>query len=218
MTTRSPDRVPHIKVALVDDDPRFRRFVSALLEGEPRFHFTGAHADADAALRLIPFEKPEVLLLDLELPGADGAALIPRLKKQLPQLEILVLTVHDQPHWIFPAIQAGATGYLVKADASAVEIVEAIERVHAGDAPMSAPIARLVLQTLRERAANVSAVSSLTAREREILSLLWRGHTNKEIATALHRSDRTVGTHVRHVLDKLHVHSRTAAAQKYLNR
>lgn len=171
----------------------------------------GAHA-----LRTVPKHQPDVVIMDINLPDVSGIECTARLKQLHPRLQILILTVYDDRRQIFKALEAGASGYLLKRSAPD-EIVRAIRDVKAGGAPMSAEIARKVVQSFhRPAAARAQDVEALTARETEILGYLAQGHATKEIADKLGVGYATVCTHLGHIYEKLHVRSRTAAVVKYL--
>lgn len=155
--------------------------------------------------------------MDLHLPGENGLDCIRNLKEQLPDARILMLTVEEHSGLVFAALRAGASGYLVKTGEPSA-ILDAIREVHCGGAPMSAHIARLVVQSFHQPAAGASDLADLTRRETEILDQLARGWTSQEIADGLSLSIYTVQTHLRHIYEKLHVRSRTEAASKYLGR
>jgi DNA-binding NarL/FixJ family response regulator len=204
-----------IRVSIVEDHATYRAYLAALIGGADGFTCTGAHRTAEEALEQIPRERPHVVLLDLELPGMSGVELIPKLKERLPELEILVLTVHKDPHRIFAALETGATGYLVK-PASPVRILEAIAEVRAGGAPMSSQIARLVVKAFHQRGESKRDLAMLSPREQQILELVAKGFRSREIAQELHLSDHTVSSHLYNTYAKLHVHTRAAATAKYL--
>jgi DNA-binding NarL/FixJ family response regulator len=143
----------------------------------------------------------------------DGSELIAHLKSRKPHLEILVLTIHDAPKRIFEALEAGASGYLVK-PSPAARILEAIQEVFDGGSPMSAPVARVVIRTFHQRGRDKTQLAGLTRREAEVLHLLSQGMHYKEIAARLGISPRTVGGHLQHIYEKLHVHSATEALVK----
>ncbi len=205
------------RVTIVEDNNELRESLAVLLEGSPGFTCAGSHRTAELALKALPFEKPDMLLLDLELPHMSGEEFIREAKARWPKIEILVLTVHDEPRRIFAALEAGASGYLVKPAAPA-KLLEALTDVASGGSPMSSQIARLVLSTFRERGKHKHDLGQLTPREEEILALLSKGHRYQEIAKELSISLRTVGTHLHNIYEKLHVRSRTEAAAKYLQR
>ena len=206
-----------IRVTLVEDDSEFREHLRALIGGSAGFDCVGAHASAERALGGVPIEKPEVVLLDLELPGKSGLDLIAELNVVHPEIEIVVLTIHDDTNRIFAALEAGASGYLVK-PAAPVRILEAITEARNGGAPMSSQIARLVVKTLHERGRSKKQLDRLTLREQEILGWLAKGFRYQEIADQLGISIRTVSTHLHNIYDKLHVRSRGAATARFLDR
>jgi DNA-binding NarL/FixJ family response regulator len=210
-------RANDIKVATVEDDDDFRGHLSALIGGANGFCCIGDYRSAEAALKHLPVEQPNVLLLDLELPNKQGDELIPEFAARWPKMAILVLTIHDDPARIFPALEAGAVGYLVKPVAP-TRLLEAIAEAHAGGSPMSSQIARLVVRRFQDQGRARQKLDSLTPRETEILDHIARGLYTKEIATMLGISDRTIGSHLRKIYDKLQVHSRSAALAKFLNR
>ena len=206
------------QVSIVEDNRQFREYLASLLRGAPGFGCAGVHATAESALKHVPFERPDVLILDLELPGRPGLDCIEELRSRLPKLDILVLTICDDAQHIFEALKRGATGYLHKPLTSAGELLEAITEIRRGGSPMSSAIARLVIKTFQQRRRVQDEVDSLSARELEILELVSRGLRNAEIGVTLHISPSTVGTHLHRIYEKLQVHTRAAAAAKYLRR
>jgi DNA-binding NarL/FixJ family response regulator len=210
----SVHKVP-IRVSIVEDNDPFREHLAALIGGAQGFSCSGAHRTAEQALKRIPVEKPDIVLLDLELPHLPGEECIRELKARLPGLEIVVLTIHDDSRRIFDALEAGATGYLVKPVAPA-KILEALTEAAAGGAPMSSQIARLVIHTFHERGQRKQELKQLTAREEEILAYVAKGYQSPEIAAELGISLSTVSTHLHHIYEKLQVRTRVGAAAKYL--
>lgn len=213
MLARSTD----IKVATIEDDDEFRGHLTALIGGAEGFACIGSYRSAEVALRHLPVEQPDVLLLDLELPGRNGDDFIAEVSARWPEIAVLVLTVHDDCERIFPALETGAVGYLVKPVAPA-RLLEAIAEAHTGGSPMSSQIARLVVRRFQEQGRARPKLNGLSPRETEILEHIARGLENKEIASLLGLSDRTIGSHLRNIYDKLHVHSRAAAVARFLNR
>jgi DNA-binding NarL/FixJ family response regulator len=209
--------ITDIKVVTVEDDENFRAHLVALISGTQGFRCVGSHRTVESALKGLPAEQPDVLLLDLELPGASGLELLADVAARWPKLAVLVLTVHDDSQRIFQALEAGAVGYLVKPVPPA-KLLEAIAEAHAGGSPMSSQIARLVVRRFREHGQLRRQLEGLTPREAEVLDHVARGFETKEIATALDISERTVGSHLRNIYDKLHVHSRAAAIARLLER
>ncbi len=212
-----------IQVALVEDDPNLRANLTAMLNSASGFQCQAAYPDGLAALRGIPANRPDVVLMDINLPGMLGTDCVRQLKELTPKLPVLMLTVYEDSEQIFKSLMSGATGYLLKRT-SKDKLLDAIREVDAGGAPMSRQIARRVVQyfqNVRELPAdarNASAVVNLTEREQEVLAALAKGHSYKEIADLLRISFETVRTHLRTIYEKLHVHSRTEAVLKYLGR
>jgi len=204
-----------IKVSIVEDNDRFRESLSVMLNGCPGFRCAGTHRTAEEALTQIPKEAPDVVLMDIELPKRSGIECVRELKRLLPTVPVMMLTAYDNPEKIFESLRAGACGYLLKRT-SLAEVLEAIEEMHRGGSPMSTQIARRVVASLHQPTAK--AATALTEREEQILARLAKGFSNKEIADLLNVSLETVRTHLRHIYEKLHVHSRTEAVVKYLDR
>jgi DNA-binding NarL/FixJ family response regulator len=219
MNKRNVNKV--IQVALVEDDPNLRANLTAMLNSSLGFHCQGAYPDGLAALRGIPTKRPDVVLMDINLPGMLGTECVRQLKDLTPHLPVLMLTVYEDSEQIFKSLMAGATGYLLKRT-SKDKLLEAIREVNAGGAPMSRQIARRVVQFFQKAnelpadTRNASAVIDLTEREKEVLTALAKGYAYKEIADQLKISFETVRTHLRTIYEKLHVHSRTEAVLKYL--
>jgi DNA-binding NarL/FixJ family response regulator len=201
-----------IRVSIVDDAEEIRESLAALLRSSEGFSLRGAYGSAEAALEGVSLDRPDVLLMDINLPGMSGIDCVRRMKKETPGLQVIMLTVYEDPDAIFDSLAAGASGYLLKRT-SPERILEAISEVSRGGAPMSSQIARKVVQSFSTPAAEPS--QGLTAREHEILGLLAKGYRYKEIADALHISVETVRSHLHKVYEKLHVRSRTEAVRKY---
>ncbi len=214
-----------IQVALVEDDPGVRANLAKMIDGTPGFRCQAAYADGLAALAGIPANRPDVVLMDINLPGMLGPECVRRLKSVAPGLPVLMLTVYDDSEQVFKSLMAGATGYLLKRTPKD-KLLEAIREVHDGGAPMSRQIARRVVQFFQQidqmpATANASRspeIATLTEREEQVLAGLAKGHLYKEIADQLRISFETVRTHVRSIYEKLHVHSRTEAVLKYFGR
>jgi DNA-binding NarL/FixJ family response regulator len=203
-----------ISVAIVEDNARFRKEMTKFLEGCAEFTVTGAFGSAEQALAELPKQPPEVVLMDINLPKASGIECTSRLKAVLPKLHILMLTVYEDTDSIFQALQAGATGYLLKR-ALPDEIIAAIHDVRSGGSPMTGHIARKVVESFRQvPASSGEAEENLSPREREILDYLAQGYQYKEIAAALNISYATVRTHIERVYQKLQVCSRAQAVAK----
>jgi DNA-binding NarL/FixJ family response regulator len=204
-----------ITVSIVEDIRGTRENLVTLLNGEPNLRCLNAYASGEEALRGIPRDKPDVALLDIKLPGMSGVECVARLKKLMPELRLLMLTTYEEHDLIFNSLRAGASGYILKQMLHG-ELVQAIEQVHAGGAPMSMQIARKLVNYFNQLPPPVSDVETLTQREHEILELLSKGYFYKEIGTQLGISMNTVRTHLKHIYEKLHVQSRKDATLKFL--
>jgi DNA-binding NarL/FixJ family response regulator len=205
-----------IKVAIVDDDEGIRSSLAALIRKAPALSLAGDYPDAETAIKEIPKNIPDVVLMDINLPGTKGVECVRQLKTALPKVQFLMLTVYDDSDSLFNSLKAGASGYLLKRTA-ANRLVEAIHDVHAGGSPMTPQLARRVVQYF-SRPESDAAVAKLTPGEREFLEQLARGYAYKEIADRMDISIDTVRSYVRTVYEKLHVHSRTEAVVKFLRR
>ncbi len=206
-----------IRVGVVEDKETFRKHLAALIAGADGFACVGEHPSAESALKHLARERPDVLVLDLELPELSGDDAIRAFKAQPHPPEILVLTVHKDPQRIFKALEAGASGYLTKPVAPA-RLLEGVVELRGGGAPMSAPIARLVIQTFHQRGSTTLQAESLSPRETEILQLLAQGYPSKEIAERSRIAVSTVSSHLHKIYGKLHVRSRTEALAKVFGR
>ena len=204
-----------IKVAIVDDDEGIRTSLAALIRRAPALKLAGDYPDAETALKEIPRHPPDVVLMDINLPGIKGVECVRQLKSTLPQVQFLMLTVYEDSDSLFNSLKAGASGYLLKRTASA-RLLEAIRDVHGGGSPMTPQLARRVVKFFSKPAEGEVSVSRLTPGEREFLDQLANGYAYKEIADRMKISIDTVRSYVRTVYEKLHVHSRTEAVVKYL--
>jgi len=206
-----------IKVSIVDDNEGIRSSLAALIRRAPTLKLLGEYPDAETALKEIPTKIPDVVLMDINLPGLNGVECVRQLKAVLPKLQVLMLTVYEDNDSLFNSLKAGASGYLLKRTASA-RLLEAIHEVSTGGAPMTPQLARRVVQFFNAPAKEDPAVARLTPGEREFLDQLANGYAYKEIADRMKISIDTVRSYVRTVYEKLHVHSRTEAVVKYLRR
>lgn len=201
-----------IRVAIVEDDCSVRENLAKLVDGTAGFSCVASCDSAEAAWQQLPPCNPEVVLMDIHLPGRSGITCVERLRKMLADTQIIMLTIEEDNERVFESLKAGATGYLVK-HATPAEILDAIVQVHRGGAPMSASIARKVVTAFRQPV-SAGEEPQLSEREAEVLRLLARGHRSKEIAGDLGIGVGTVNTHVRHIYEKLHVRSRAEAVAK----
>ncbi len=206
-----------ITVAIVEDVRETRENLTALLRAEEGISFLNAYANAEDAVRGIPLDRPNVALVDIRLPHMSGIDCVAKLKAQLPELEVLMVTTYEEPDLIFNSLRAGAKGYVLKS-APPEELIQSIRQVHAGGAPMSMQIARKVVDYFAVRGSVVAQTEALSPREQEVLTLLAEGFLYKEISDKLDINVTTVRTHLRRIYEKLHVRSRTEATAKFLQR
>lgn len=205
-----------ITVAIVEDNAAICASLERVINASDRCRCVSTSRNAEQALQAVPQHRPEVVIMDINLPGLTGIECIARLKPQLPKTQFLVFTVYNDSRQIFSALEAGASGYLLKRSAPEA-IVQAVADVQAGGAPMSAEIARKVVSSFQKPAAAPgNGIEALTPREKEILQLVTEGLATKEIADRSGVSYTTICTHLGNIYEKLHVHSRTAAAKKFL--
>jgi len=202
-------------IGIVEDDAVLRKSLTRLVGDTYGSHNVIACASGEEAVKKFPVHKPQVVLMDLNLPQMPGTECIRRVKELLPTTQVIVLTVYEDSEHIFRALKAGASGYLLKRS-DPDEVLEAITNARDGGAPMSSQVAQRVVQSFHEPASTNLDTTSLTEREKEILDLLCKGFANKEIADKLNISVPTVRTHLRHIYEKLHVRSRSEAIVKYL--
>lgn len=206
---------PPITIGIVEDDSRIRASLTAILEDEDDFECVGAFASAEEALTYIPKLNPKVVLMDVNLPVMNGIDCVRRLTARPNPPQVIMLTVRQDSDIIFDSLAAGASGYLLKPP-TALELVEAVRNVTAGGAPMTASIARRVVQSFNRARAHTKETESLSPREVQVLELLVKGSAYKEVAAELGISYSTVQRHIESIYRKLHVHSRTHAVSKYL--
>ena len=204
-----------IKVSIVEDNRGTRESLSELLGRAPALRCVGAHPTGEEALQRIPAEEPDVVLMDINLPGMSGIECVSLLKQQMPKMQVLMLTTYEESDLIFDSLRRGASGYLLK-NLPPTELIQAVEQVHAGGAPMSMQIARKVVNHFQQIRHPMSEVEQLTKREQEILALLAKGFLYKEIADQLGITLSTVRAHLHAIYEKLHVQSRTEAVVKFL--
>jgi len=203
-----------ITVAIVEDNEESCAMLVKIIAREPQLDCIGTCSSGENALEVLPRNPPQVVIMDIRLPGISGIQCTARLRQLLPETHVLVYTVHGDDELVFKALKAGASGYLLKRSTKA-EILEAIFDVHQGGAPMSGEIARKVVRSFSEPAAPKETVR-LTPRQEEILGLLARGFVAKEIAQKLGISFDTVHFHLKDIYAKLHVRSKMEAVLKYL--
>jgi DNA-binding NarL/FixJ family response regulator len=208
---------PTIQVAIVEDDNGLRENMREWLGQQSSLSCIGTFGTAEAAINGLPKCRPDVWLVDINLPGQSGIFFVAKLGTVQPQAKALMLTAYEDGERIFEALKAGAIGYLLKRHA-ARQLLSAIQQLYNGGAPMSPEVARKVVAHFHQATQGRPDLDALTARERGILDQLSKGSAYKEIADHLHISIDTVRTHLRSIYDKLHVHSRTEAVVKYLGK
>jgi DNA-binding NarL/FixJ family response regulator len=206
-----------IQVAIVEDDDEVRANLTHRIGGNASFRMVRSCASAESALAELPRLKPDVVLMDINLPGIDGVECVRLLKANLPDTQFLMLTVYEDNNRLFKSLVAGASGYLLKRTPP-VKLLTAIREAHAGGSPMTPQIARRVVQHFRLMPGSAPDLEKLTPRETEVLDQLAKGFRYKEIVDNLGISSGTLHSYICNVYNKLHVHSRTEAVVKYLNR
>jgi len=208
---------PTTTIGIVEDDKQISDSLRELIDHSPDYRCVCVCENSKIALAEIPKFRPDVVLMDINLPGESGIACTARLKQTLPALQIIMLTVFRDPKMLFQSLKAGACGYLLKRS-SPKDILAAIAEVRTGGAPMSSEIARMVVETFHKQTVKVAEGDELSQREDEVLSLLAKGLINKEIGEKLNISKDTVRAHLRKIYEKLHVRCRVEAINKYLDR
>jgi len=203
-----------IAVSIVEDDAEARKILAGWINRTSHFRLAGEWGDAESALEDLSARSPNVVLMDINLPGMSGVDAVRLLKPSLPKTQFVMLTVYEDADHIYNALAAGATGYLLKQTPRA-ELLAALEDVHRGGSPMTSNIARKVVQSFRQNPIGLPPDGELSPREQEVLDLLARGYLYKEIADRLNITGPTVNTYVRRMYEKLHVRSRAQAVAKY---
>jgi DNA-binding NarL/FixJ family response regulator len=207
-----------ITISIVEDNEQLRATLARLLNRAEGFECISQYANAEAALEGLPKDRPQVVLMDINLPGINGVECVRNLKKIAPEIAAVMLTAYEDTENIFNALAAGATGYLLKR-APRAELLEAIREVHRGGSPMTTHIARKVVQSfLKAAPAPTPPGATLSAREQEVLDHLSQGLLYKEIAEKMGISYETVHTYIRRIYEKLQVRTRTEAVAKFLKR
>jgi DNA-binding NarL/FixJ family response regulator len=204
--------VNNIRLVIVDDHPVVRDGLRGMLESQPDFEVVGEASDGEAAVRITETLKPEIVLMDLRMPEMDGVTALREIKASNPQVQVLVLTTYDSDADILPAIEAGASGYLLK-DSSREELYTAIRATARGETVLAPAVAARLVGRMR-----APAEEQLSSRELEVLQLVAEGDSNSEIASRLHISQATVKSHLIHIFGKLGVSDRTAAVTVALRR
>jgi DNA-binding NarL/FixJ family response regulator len=206
-----------ISISIVEDNEQLRGTLCRLINKAEGFRCISQYGTAEAALEGLPKDKPEVVLMDINLPGINGVECVRRLKQVAPEIAAVMLTAYEDTENIFNALAAGATGYLLKR-APRAELLDAIREVHRGGSPMTTHIARKVVQSFQRAPASQETGEVLSGREQEVLDFLSQGFLYKEIAEKMGISYETVHTYIRRIYEKLQVRTRTEAVAKFLRR
>jgi DNA-binding NarL/FixJ family response regulator len=206
-----------ITISLVEDNDKLRGTLARLLDGAEGFRCISQYASAEDALAGLPKDKPDIVLMDINLPGINGVECVRRLKQTAPEIAAVMLTAYEDTENIFNALAAGATGYLLKR-APRAELLDAIREVRRGGSPMTTHIARKVVQSFQKQSPAALTAEALSAREQEVLDHLSQGFLYKEIADKMGISYETVHTYIRRIYEKLQVRTRTEAVAKFLRR
>jgi DNA-binding NarL/FixJ family response regulator len=203
------------RISIIEDDEETRQILTKIIASASQLTLVSTYPLCAPAIAGIPTDRPDVVLVDINLPEINGVEAVRRLKPLMPDTQFLMLTVYEDPDHIFAALAAGATGYLLKST-SRTELLEAIAQIAAGGSPMSTGIARKVVQSFSRPPTPKDELATLSPREQSVLDLLSKGYLYKEIAETLDVSVPTISTYIRRIYKKLHVHSRTQAISKHL--
>jgi len=206
-----------ITVSIVEDNDQLRGTLARIINRAEGFRCLSQYENAETALEALPRDRPNVVLMDINLPGMNGVECVRQLKPLVPDTQVVMLTVYEDTENIFNALAAGASGYLLKRTARA-ELLEAIREVYGGGSPMTTHIARKVVQSFQQTGASPRQTENLSPREQEVLDCLSQGFLYKEIAEKLGISYETVHTYIRRIYEKLQVRTRTEAVAKFLRR
>ena len=207
-----------ITLTIVEDLDEVREGLENFIKLHPEFQLLGSFKSAEDALQELPGLKPDIVIMDINLPGLDGITCITQLRKRLGTTQYMMFTVYENDEKVFEALKAGATGYLLKS-VSMNQLAESLKELYHGGSPMSANIARKLVSHFQQKTSDqISPSSALSNRENEILKLLAKGLLYKEIASQLSLSTGTVRQHIHNIYEKLHVQNRTEALNKVYNK
>ena len=206
-----------IAVSVVEDIQDIRESLQQLIEASDNFLCLSAYSNAEDALKDLPAVKPDIVLMDINLPGMNGIECIRRVKTVCPQLQFMMFTIYEDSEQVFDALAAGASGYLLK-KTPRDKILPSIQELYEGGSPMSTQIARKVVAYFQKEKEASNNQAQLSAREREVLELLSKGFVYKEIAARLNIATGTVRQHIHKIYEKLHVQNRTEALNKFYRR
>jgi two-component system, NarL family, response regulator LiaR len=203
-----------ITIAIIEDNMQFRQALEQIIEAQDDFALCGSYENAETAYKSLPENPPDIVIVDISLPGMSGTGLIMSMKEKLSQTQFMVCSIHNDNDSIFEALKSGAAGYILKDPVTAAEIIRAIRDLFAGGSPMSPFIARKVISSFRRTAVQDEDLL-LSSREKEVLELLAKGLLYKEIAAELGVTHETIKKHLKNIYQKLHVQNKIEALNKY---
>jgi DNA-binding NarL/FixJ family response regulator len=202
-----------ITVSIVEDLDQVREALQRLIDQSENFGFVAGYINAELAEKDIPLQPPDIVIMDINLPGMSGIECIRRIKEKCPDTQFMMFTIYEDDEKVFEALKAGAHGYLLK-NTPKEKLLEALEELHIGGSPMTTNIARKVIEAFEKKYQPPEELNTLTNKEKQILDLLAKGFLYKEIANQLHSTRNTVKQHIHHIYEKLHVQNRTEALNK----
>jgi DNA-binding NarL/FixJ family response regulator len=202
-----------ITVSIVEDLDEVRQALERLISQSEKFYLAGSFNNAELAEKNVPLQPPDIVIMDINLPGISGIECVKRIKEKCNDTQFIMFTIYEEDEKVFEALKAGAHGYLLK-KTSKEKLLEALEELHNGGSPMSTNIARKVIEAFEKKDQPPEEVDSLTNKEKQILHLLAKGFLYKEIANQLHSTRNTIKQHIHHIYEKLHVQNRTEALNK----
>ncbi|TAE89835.1 MAG: DNA-binding response regulator [Verrucomicrobia bacterium] len=217
MTVNPQNPSKPILISLVEDNAKLVKSLSTLINSTPDLRIHSTHTDAENALEIIPSAPPDIVLMDINLPGISGISCVEALATRLPKLRIVMLTAFENSDDIFASLAAGAHGYLLKS-MEPTQLLDSIREVAKGGSPISGSVARKIVEFFRNKPKKSESSLSISPREEEVLRLLAEGYPYKQIADAMNLSMGTVRTYIERIYTKLHVHNRTEAVIKYFGR
>ena len=206
-----------IRVCVVEDDSRVREGLAVLIDGTPGYRVIRTYPRGELALKSLPEDRPDVVLMDIQMPGISGIECVRQLKRVMPKVNVIILTTYEDEDLLFESLRAGAVSYLLKRTPP-TKILEAIADVHHGYSSLTGKMARLLVQHFQTDKSESSGVEKLSEREREILDRVAKGLRNKEIGAELSVSENTIRSHLRNIYEKLQVGSRAEAVAKYMDK
>ena len=202
-----------VTISIVEDLEEVREALHRLINQSEKFCFVEGFSNAEQAEKNIPLQPPDIVIMDINLPGMSGIECINRIKEKCPDTQFMMFTIYEDDEKVFEALKAGAHGYLLKKTPKE-KLLEALEELHNGGSPMTTNIARKVIEAFEKKNQPPEELNTLTNKERQILDLLAKGFLYKEIANQLHSTRNTVKQHIHHIYEKLHVQNRTEAINK----